>query len=512
MIACANWRTVAVTKTPIIDPMEDAAGREAGTGGPALGQLGRAAFFQLLARTGVMRSVSLVGSIILARILTPADFGLYAVVAATVTIVTLFGDLGLPAGLVRQRAEPNRRDLATAWTAQQVVMVAAVVLIWILAPILLVIAPDLRPDAVWLLRVGSLALLFTGLRMLPQLLLVRALRFGPIAVAEVLTQAAFYSVAITAALLGAGAWSFVLALVAQSAVGTLVVNLAWRSWPGVAADPGTLGKLLRFGLPLQLSTLVNWATENAIPLAGTFAGGLTGIGYLQFASRLAHLAAGIDEIVGRITFSVMSRLQDDPARRSRAAGRVLEATTIAVVAVEGCLVAVAPILVPVVFSEKWAPAIVPLQLMALAAFATVPARVLRALLWASGRSDTTLRLAIVVAAVSLLLATALVATVGLAGAGLAALVGGTMSLVLHRRAASGLLGGSWPRVLTIYASGVIAIAAGSLALAAGGPMRLAAAAAAFGVVYAALLLATSRDQVREAWATVRGRSTAAASD
>ncbi|MEX2080367.1 MAG: oligosaccharide flippase family protein [Dehalococcoidia bacterium] len=492
--------------------MEDAADPEAGREGPALGRLGRAALFQLLARTAVMRGVSFVGSIVLARVLTPADFGLYAVIAAIVTFLTMFGDLGLPAGLVRQRAEPARRDLATAWTAQQIVMVTGVVLIWILAPVLLVIAPDLRPDAVWQLRVGSLALLFAGLRMLPQLLLVRALRFGPIAVAEVLMQFSFYAVAIPAAWLGAGAWSFVLALVAQSAIGTIVVNLAWKSWPGVAADIATLQRLLRFGLPLQLSTLVNWVSENAIPLAGTFAGGVTGIGILQFASRIAHLAAGIDEIIGRVSFSVMSRLQDDPPRRSRAAGRVLEATTIAVVAVEGWLIAIAPILVPVLFSEKWTPAIVPLQLMAFAAFATVPARVLRSLLWASGRSDATLRMAILVAAISMLLAPPLVAVAGLPGGGIAALLGGITSLVLHRRASSGLLGGSWPRVLTIYASGVLAIAAGSLALAGtGGLVGLAAATAAFGIAYPALLLVTSRDQVREAWAAVRGRSSADAS-
>jgi PST family polysaccharide transporter len=496
----------------MIGLMEDAAVAPAASDAPALGRRGRTAVLQLLARTVVMRGLSLVGTIVLARILAPADFGMYAVVVAVVTIVTHLSDVGLAADLVRQRSEPARHELATAWTAQQILMGTGVVAIWVLAPLLLVVAPDVRPDAVWLLRVGSLALFLTGLRVLPQLLLIRALRFGPLAAADITMQVAFYGVAIAAALAGAGAWSFVLAFLVQGATSTLVINLAWRSWPGIAVDRPTLRRLVRFGLPLQLSAVINWGSENAIPLAGSLAGGLTGIGHLQFASRLAVLAASIDDIVAKVTFPVMSRLQDDPARRGRAAGRVLEVTTMAIVGLEGLLVAVAPVLVPIVFSDKWTQAVQPLQLMALAACATVPARMLRSLLWASGRTDMTLRLAILIAALAVVLAPVLVILLGLPGGGLAALIGGATSLFLHRRAAFRLVAGTWWRVVTIYGSGAVAVAGGSVALVAagGGLAGVAAAAAAFGALYGAGLLLTSRAQVRDAWAIVRGSSTAAA--
>jgi O-antigen/teichoic acid export membrane protein len=464
---------------------------------------------QLLGRTAAMRAVSLLGAVVLARILSPADFGIYAVVIAVVTVTGYLGDLGLSADLVRQTTEPTRRELATAWTAQQLLIGAGVLAIWAAAPVLFVVAPDLRPDAVWLLRVGSLALFFTGLRMLPQAMLARAMRFAPMALAEVLMQVAFYAVAITAALLSAGAWSFVLGSIAQTATSAVVVNIAWRSWPGVAIDAPTLRRLVRFGLPLQLSALVSWASENVITLAGALAGGLAGIGMLQFASRIAVLAAAIDEVIARVSFPIMSRLQDDPTRRSRAAGRVLDATTIAIVAIEGWLAAVAPSLVPLVFTEKWAPAIVPLQLMAVAAFATVPARMLRSLLWSMGRSDVTLRLALTIAAMAAVLAPVLVATLGLAGGGLTAVIVGGTSLVLHRRAASSATGGSSLRSLSIYASGAAAIVAGSAALsAAPGVVGLAIASAAFAVVYASALRVTSREQIDEALSTLRGRSSA----
>jgi O-antigen/teichoic acid export membrane protein len=493
----------------MIDPMQDAADVAAATN-LGLGQLGRAAVFQMLARTAALRVLSLVGAIVLARILTPADFGMYAIVVAVVTITTQVGDLGLAADLVRQRDEPARHELATAWTAQQLILTTGTVVIWIASPLIFVVAPDLRADAVWLLRVGSLALIFTGLRMIPQLLLIRALRFAPIAIADVVMQVAFYVVAIVAALLGAGAWSFVAALVVQAATNTIVLNLACRSWQGVAWDSATLRRLLRFGVPLQLSSIVNWFAENAVPLAGTLAGGLAGIGNLQFAFRITVLAAAIDEVLGRVGFPVMSRLNDDPPRRSRAAGKVLEATTIAIVAVEGGLAAVAPTLVPLVFGDKWIGAILPLQLMAVAAFGTVPARMLRSLMWSSGRTDTTLRLAIVVSAVALVAAPVLVILAGLPGAGAAAVIVGAASLFLHRRGAVGLVDGSWPRLLTIYASGATAIVAGSviLAVVGGGLLGLVMGAAAFVAVYAAMLRVTSRAQVVEAWATLRGPSAA----
>ena len=73
---------------------------------------------QLVARTVLTRAITLLGTVALARMLTPADFGVFAVITLIVTIITIVGDLGIGAGLVQQREEPGPADLETVLAVQ----------------------------------------------------------------------------------------------------------------------------------------------------------------------------------------------------------------------------------------------------------------------------------------------------------------------------------------------------------------------------------------------------------
>jgi O-antigen/teichoic acid export membrane protein len=89
---------------------------------------------QLVARTVLTRGITLLGTVALARMLTPADFGVFAVITLIVTIITVVGDLGIGAGLVQQREEPSPADLETVLAVQLALFgglgLAAAVAIW----------------------------------------------------------------------------------------------------------------------------------------------------------------------------------------------------------------------------------------------------------------------------------------------------------------------------------------------------------------------------------------------
>ena len=269
---------------------------------------------QLAGRTVALRGITLVGTIALARLLTPADFGAFAIVSACVIFFAAIGDVGLGGAVIQQTGAPSRRELATVWTAQQIVAVALTGIAWLAAPLVGAVFGDLPADATLMVRALALSLLFNSLRTLPAVLLERELRFGLLAAAEVGQALVYYGTSIGLALVGAGVWSFVVAAVAQSAAGAVMLNAASRSWPGVALDRVTVRRLAGFGIDFQLALLLTWLRDGMVPFLGGLLASAATVGYLNFAWRIAQLVNSAEEIVGRIAFPAFSRLQHDRPR------------------------------------------------------------------------------------------------------------------------------------------------------------------------------------------------------
>src|SRR5687767_3499581 len=85
-------------------------GGEPGVEVVSVGRRSRDAAVQLFVRTGLVRIIAFLGTILLARILLPQDFGAFAVVIFVVGLLTPFGDLGLGSALVQQRERPTEID------------------------------------------------------------------------------------------------------------------------------------------------------------------------------------------------------------------------------------------------------------------------------------------------------------------------------------------------------------------------------------------------------------------
>jgi O-antigen/teichoic acid export membrane protein len=394
-----------------------------------VGRRGTRGALQLAVRGLLLRILTFLGTLVLARILVPSDFGVYAIVSFVVSVWALLGDFGLGAALVQQEEEPTARQLATAWTAQQAIALAAVTAIWLTAPALTALVPGLPGDAPWMLRILSLGLLFSSLRTLPSVMMERELHFGPLAAAEIAQQAVYYAVAIGLAVAEFRAWSFILAGVAQLATGALVVNLVWRRRPTLALDRDCLRGLLGFGFGFQLSIIVVALRDTPLPAMAGFVLGTASAGLLQFATRMGATVASVDEIVARIAFPAFSRLQGRADDQARALSAATMLTALFMVPFQCLLAALAPILVPLVFGDRWQPAVLPLQFICLGTLFRFPARYLRQTVFAEGDS----RRGLGIAAACLVLAVVPVVpgllVGGLPGIGLGFLVGALLGLV-----------------------------------------------------------------------------------
>ena len=464
-----------------------------------LGRRGARAALQLAARSLAMRALTFVGTLVLARLLVPEDFGVFGIVSFVVSVCAALGDFGLGAALVQQAEEPTPEQQATAWTAQQGIALAAVALVWVAAPALAGTIAGLPSDAPWMLRVLSLGLLLSSLRTLPSVMMERELRFGPLATAEVLQQIAYYGLALALAFAGCRAWSFVIAGIGQLAVGAVVVNLVWRRRPHLGLHGHVLARLLGFGFDYQLSLLLMTLRDAPLPVLAGWVLGPISAGLMQFSTRIALTVASIDDVVARIAFPAFSRLQGRRDEQTRALELATLLTALFVVPVQCALAALAPQLVPLLFGTQWVGAVVPLQLLCVATLFRFPARYLRQTVFAEGASRLGLRIAFACLATAIAPVIPGLIWFGLPGAGAGFVLGSIAGLAATAWLARPYASMAWGSFLGLVTAGLAGMVVALVGASVGQSLGVLAAsiltAVLFAITFGLLVWLRHRDLV-----------------
>jgi O-antigen/teichoic acid export membrane protein len=473
-----------------------------------IGRRGRDAIIQLTIRTGVLRVLSLIGTVLLARILQPADFGVFAVIIFAVGVLAPVGDLGLGAALIQQRHRPSAADIRTVFTAQQATWLILLTLAWLLADLIRLAGPDLPADSAWMIRATAVAIYASQLRSVPVAMMTRVLRFGPLAVIEVTQQIAYVVVAVGIALAGGGVWSFVIGLLVQYLLGTALTYVAWGHFPGLGLDRASLSRLLGFGVSFQAANLLGLLREAVVPVFGGLAGGVVGIGFLNFGQRVGRLLGSIDEVIGRVAFPAFSRLQGDTRRTGLALVHVVETAAVVVSLLFGWAIAVAPTLITVVFSETWRPAVPVFQLTALSVMAGVPASLLRGLGFSAGLARPMLRWSFIALLATFAVFPVLVLWLGLVGGGIGFVVYGVVLLLGFAHATRSLSPFPWLRLARIYLIGAAGGVTAALSLElVGGVPGLILSGLVYAVAFGSLMLVFEREQLWRSWRLLRGTTT-----
>ena len=138
----------------------------------------------LIVRTGLLQVIAVVATFILTVFLDPAQFGVFAIVAAAVDILVYFSDIGL-AGALIQKQEINDDDLATTFTIQQVLSLFLLG-IGFIAGSLVANIYSLSAAGIWLFRALLVSVFLSGLKTIPSVLLERKLDFIKVATVQII--------------------------------------------------------------------------------------------------------------------------------------------------------------------------------------------------------------------------------------------------------------------------------------------------------------------------------------
>jgi O-antigen/teichoic acid export membrane protein len=313
---------------------------------------------------GGTHALTLVTMLVLARLLVPEDFGLVALAFSILAVALIAQESGLGAALIVHRGD-LRRAAAAVSIFSPLVACGLYLLCFAVAPVAADIFNEPRLTAV--LRVMAFVVVLRGLAIMPLSLLEREMKFGRMTAIEVGAGVGQAATAIALGVAGAGVWSLV---VGQLTFGLATMLLAWFFTPlrpsPFEARRETLRELMRYGRHVGVANLINYGNANAPTVVVGRVLGTTALGYYTLASRLAAMPVSVlGNILGRGVFAAMSRVQDDPMRfRQIWLQNVQRLALLSTPTAIGLAVVAEPLVVSLL-GEKWRPAIVPLQILAL---------------------------------------------------------------------------------------------------------------------------------------------------
>ena len=309
----------------------------------------------------VTQLVAFATTIVLARLLVPADFGIVGMAALYAGLVQMLAEVGLGAALI-QRRDLGDRDLDTVFWAGLVVSTVVLILSLAIAPLAATFFRN--PEVVPVFRVSSFAFVITALGSVHRANLNRELRFDRIASVEIGSSLAYAVSAVALALLGLGVWAMIVGQLIRVSAETVLLWRKERWRPKARFDRTAFRSLMSFGGSVWGFNFLNYMRENVDFLAVGRMLGATPLGFYTMAYNLANLPRRqLNSVVSRVAFPVFSRAEDDNTLLADAYAKVVRYISIIAFPVLIGLILVAPEFVRVVYGPSWGPSVLPLQLL-----------------------------------------------------------------------------------------------------------------------------------------------------
>lgn len=324
-------------------------------------RVARASVMWAYARSAVYAVAGIPAGIALARLLSPADFGIAAAATFFAHLAARLASGGLGAALVRMK-DIHADHISTVFVVN--ILMAGVGAAGLVAAAPYVAAFYRIPEVGMVLPVVALSFVFGALSTVQQALLSRSLRYREMATMGSLDIVVGALTAVVLASIGFRFWSLVIGDVVGAFVKWIygVYLVGWHLRPRFV--PSAARELASFGLGMYTKSVLESLTRNADKVMIGRLLGIDALGYYDKSlSIVRRLYAKMTVVGPSVSFRIFAIIQDDRERLQRAYRKVIMTATFTTYLVFGALAVMAPHLVVVTFGEQWRPSIVPVQIL-----------------------------------------------------------------------------------------------------------------------------------------------------
>jgi len=328
-------------------------------------------------------------TLIVIRLLTPADYGLLAMATVFVSFLAMFSELGLGAAVV-QKADVDEQLLRRAFGVILAIHCSLAVLLVLSAP--LIGAFYNEPRVVPVIRVLSLQFVLAGFAVIPDAQLQRRMEFRNRSLLDLSGAIVASVTTLSVALAGAGVWALVAGFILGQLVKTIGTNWLspFRHWPDFSLNG--MKSLLRFGghfTAIQVFSM--FLSQVDVLICAKFLGKEV-LGFYSVAMHLASLPSQrISGLVNQVAFPTFSRMQNDLPKVGENVLLGVRILSVFAFPVLWGMSSIAPEMVEAILGAKWTPSTSPLQVLALIIPLRMVGNFVATAMQGIGRSDIVLR-------------------------------------------------------------------------------------------------------------------------
>ena len=348
--------------------------------------------WNLIERFG-LQGVKFVLGVWLARLLTPADYGLVGLIAVFFAVATVFVNSGFGTAYV-QKKNVTGPDADTVFYTNLFISIVAYACLWSAAPAIAVFYK--QPALVALTRVMGLVVVINAFNIIQMAQLTRSVDFKRKTKITLVSTLISGVSGVSAALLGFGVWSLVIQQMINQILITagLWVTSKWR--PSLQFSTESFRDLFSFGAWVLAASIVRTVFDNIYILTiGKFFPAAQ-LGFYTRAKQLQSLPSQeLASAVGAVSFPVLSQMQDNKLQLKKGACKFLTHTMVFTAPLLVTLMVVAKPFVLLLLTEKWAPIIPYLQILCIAGFLYPIHLVNVQVLQAQGKSNLNFRLEVI---------------------------------------------------------------------------------------------------------------------
>lgn len=302
-----------------------------------------------------VRAMQVLTTLVLAKLLQPRDFGIFALSSLIINAATVFRDVGF-AQVVIYRQNDIQKTAGTALTLSLMSSLVLAVLLGICAPFL---SRAFSSSEITVpIRVMCIGLLISGMASVPSAILDKYLKFRKRAIPEILSAVAYALASLVLAKVGFGAWSLIIGWLAMSVVNTTAIWWICPKRPSISFDSYEARVIVAYGKHLMVASLATFAffqIDNAS--IGKWLG-MTALGFYSMAFTICNLpATNLAHIVQRVMFPTYSQLQENTLEMSAIYLKTVRYIALASFPAAAAIFVLAGSVIRILYHSKWIPAI-----------------------------------------------------------------------------------------------------------------------------------------------------------
>lgn len=338
------------------------------------------------------RGINFVIGIILARLLSPSDYGLVGMLGIFIALSQLFIDGGLASALIRQK-NPSEKDYSTVYLINLGMSFILYVVLYIAAPFISNFYS--QPLLKGLLRILSLSLIIGSVASVQSTLLSIRVDFRTRTFISILSSAISGAIGIVCAYKGLGVWALAAQTLTYSLINT-ILTLAFVHWiPRLVFSIESFKNLFSFSSKILVASIISTVYDNAYPLVIGRKFTAADVGLYTRAGQFPGIAnSTISGALNRVAFPILSKIQDDNERLLRVYEKYVQITCFLIFPILMGICGCARPLVSLLLTDKWIDCVPYMQILCFSLITNGITAINLNLLYVKGRSDLVLRLEI----------------------------------------------------------------------------------------------------------------------